>query len=36
MCAKVAILALSIQVTSPGVSQGGFLLLRLGFICFVE
>ncbi len=36
MCAKVAILELSIQVTSLGVSQGRFLLLRLGSICFVE
>jgi hypothetical protein len=35
VCAKVAILELSIQVTS-GVSQGRFLLVRLGFICFVE
>ncbi len=36
MCAKVAILELSIQVTSLGVSQGNFLLLCLDFICFVE
>ncbi len=36
MCAKVAILELSIQVTSLGVSLGRFLLLHWGFVCFVE
>ncbi len=36
MYAKVAILELSNQVTSLGISQGRFLLLHLGFRRFVE